>query len=68
MRGYLFGLTLLPQDLVYLAGTLILCALGLFLWTSLAGRLWCGFACPQTVYSQIMSAERLNGLIWASRR
>jgi len=54
MRGYLFGLTLLPQDLVYLAGTLILCALGLFLWTSLAGRLWCGFACPQTVYSQIM--------------
>lgn len=54
MRGYLFGLILLPQDLVYLAGMLILCALGLFFWTSLAGRLWCGFSCPQTVYSQIM--------------
>ncbi|BEV72324.1 MULTISPECIES: cytochrome c oxidase accessory protein CcoG [unclassified Paludibacterium] len=54
MRGYLFGLTLLPGDLIYLAGTLILCALGLFLWTALAGRLWCGFSCPQTVYSQIM--------------
>ena len=54
MRGYLFGLTLLPQDLVYLAGSLIIAALGLFLWTMLAGRLWCGFSCPQTVYSQIM--------------
>ncbi|WP_174872964.1 cytochrome c oxidase accessory protein CcoG [Vogesella oryzae] len=54
MRGYLFGLTLLPQDLTYLAGTLIIAALGLFLWTMLAGRLWCGFSCPQTVYSQIM--------------
>jgi cytochrome c oxidase accessory protein FixG len=54
MRGYLFGLALLPQDLVYLAGVLILCAIGLFLWTSLAGRVWCGFSCPQTVYSQIM--------------
>ncbi|TCW30825.1 cytochrome c oxidase accessory protein CcoG [Gulbenkiania mobilis] len=54
MRGYLFDLVLLPQDLIYLAGALILSVLGLFLWTTLAGRLWCGFSCPQTVYTQIM--------------
>lgn len=54
MRLYLFGLTLLPQDLIYLAGALIASALGLFLWTMLAGRLWCGFSCPQTVYTEIM--------------
>jgi len=54
MRLYLFGLTLLPQDLIYLAGLLIICALGLFLWTMVAGRLWCGFSCPQTVYTEII--------------
>lgn len=54
MRLYLFGLTLLPQDLIYLAGALIASALGLFLWTMVAGRLWCGFSCPQTVYTEIM--------------
>ena len=53
-RIYLFGLVLMPQDLVYLAALLIACALGLFAWTTLAGRLWCGNACPQTVYSEIM--------------
>lgn len=53
-RFYLFGLILGPQDLVYLAGLLIVSALGLFGWTALAGRLWCGNACPQTVYTEIM--------------
>ncbi|AXK38823.1 cytochrome c oxidase accessory protein CcoG [Crenobacter cavernae] len=53
-RFHLFGLTLLPQDFVYLAALLIFCAIALFWWTALAGRLWCGFSCPQTVYSQIM--------------
>ena len=54
MRLYLFDLILLPQDFIYLAAALIVAALGLFLWTMLAGRLWCGFSCPQTVYTQIM--------------
>lgn len=54
MRLYLFGLTLLPQDFIYLAAMLIISALGLFLWTMIAGRLWCGFSCPQTVYTEIM--------------
>nr|WP_294867797.1 cytochrome c oxidase accessory protein CcoG [uncultured Pseudogulbenkiania sp.] len=53
-RFHLFGLTLLPQDMVYLAALLMASAFGLFLWTTLGGRLWCGFSCPQTVYTEIM--------------
>ena len=52
-RFYLFGLVLYPQDLIYLAGLLVICALSLFLFTAVAGRLWCGFSCPQTVYTEI---------------
>ncbi len=58
-RFYLFGLVLYPQDFIYLAVLLVLCAYGLFLFTAVAGRLWCGFACPQTVYTEIfMWVER----------
>ena len=42
-----------PQDFIYLTGLLIVCALSLFLFTAVAGRLWCGYACPQTVYTEI---------------
>jgi len=52
-KFYLFGLVLWPQDFIYLAALLILCAYGLFLVTAVAGRVWCGFACPQTVYTEI---------------
>ena len=52
-RFYLFGLVLYPQDFIYLAGLLIISALALFLFTAVAGRLWCGFSCPQTVYTEI---------------
>jgi cytochrome c oxidase accessory protein FixG len=52
-RFYILGLVLYPQDLIYLTGLLIICALSLFLFTAIAGRLWCGYACPQTVYSEI---------------
>jgi len=52
-RFYLFGLVLYPQDFIYLAALLIICALALFLFTAVAGRLWCGFACPQTVYTSL---------------
>jgi cytochrome c oxidase accessory protein FixG len=51
-RFHLAGLTLAPQDLFLLAGLLFVCALSLFLVTSLAGRLWCGYACPQTVWTE----------------
>lgn len=52
-RFYIFGLVLYPQDVIYLTGVLILSALGLFLFTAVAGRQWCGYACPQTVYTEI---------------
>jgi cytochrome c oxidase accessory protein FixG len=52
-RFYIFGLVLYPQDFIYLTGLLVISALSLFLFTAVAGRLWCGFACPQTVYSEI---------------
>ena len=52
-RFYLFGLVLYPQDFIYLTGLPIISALALFLFTAVAGRLWCGFTCPQTVYTEI---------------
>ena len=52
-KFYLIGLTLWPQDFPYLAMLLIILALSLFFFTALAGRLWCGFACPQTVWTEI---------------
>ncbi|MBI3171318.1 MAG: 4Fe-4S binding protein, partial [Hydrocarboniphaga effusa] len=48
-RFHVFGSTLVPQDLIYLTGLLLIAALTLFFFTTLAGRLWCGYACPQTV-------------------
>ena len=52
-RFYIFGLVLYPQDFIYLTAILVISAFSLFLFTAVAGRLWCGFACPQTVYSEI---------------
>ncbi len=58
-RFYIFGLVLYPQDFIYLTGLLIVSAYALFLFTTVAGRLWCGYACPQTVYTEIfMWVER----------
>ena len=44
-RFYIFGLVLYPQDFIYLTGLLVVSAYALFLFTAVAGRLWCGFAC-----------------------
>lgn len=52
-RFYFFWIEIWPQEVIYLTGLLILAALGLFLATSLAGRLWCGYACPQTVWTDL---------------
>ena len=52
-KFYLFGLVLWPQDVFYLALLLIISAYALFLFTAIAGRLFCGYACPQTVYTEI---------------
>jgi cytochrome c oxidase accessory protein FixG len=52
-KFYLFGLVLWPQDVFYLAVLLIISAYALFLFTAVAGRLFCGYACPQTVYTEL---------------
>ncbi|WP_420805913.1 cytochrome c oxidase accessory protein CcoG [Rhodoferax saidenbachensis] len=52
-RFYIFNLVLYPQDFIYLTGLLVISAFSLFLFTAVAGRLWCGYACPQTVYTEI---------------
>ena len=52
-RFYIFNMVLHPQDVIFLAGLLVISAYSLFLFTAVAGRVWCGFACPQTVYTEI---------------
>lgn len=52
-RFYIFGFVLYPQDFIYLTALLLISAYALFLFTAVAGRLWCGYACPQTVYTEI---------------
>ena len=52
-KFYIFGIVLWPQDFIYLAALLIICAYSLFLFTAIFGRVWCGFTCPQTVYTEI---------------
>lgn len=52
-KFYIFGVVFWPQDVIYLAVLLIVSAYALFLVTAIAGRLFCGYACPQTVYTQI---------------
>lgn len=52
-KFYIFGTVFWPQDVIYLSALLIVSAYGLFLVTAIAGRLFCGYACPQTVYTQI---------------
>ncbi len=51
-KFYLLGLTLWPQDFIYLAWLLMILAFSLFFFTALGGRLFCGFACPQTVWTE----------------
>ncbi len=52
-RFYVLGLVLHPQDFIYLAALLVISAMALFFFTAVAGRLWCGYACPQTVYTEM---------------
>ena len=59
-KFYIFGLVFWPQDFILLTALLVISALSLFLFTSIAGRLWCGYACPQTVYTEIF--------MWIERR
>ncbi|MDZ7643121.1 MAG: cytochrome c oxidase accessory protein CcoG [Woeseiaceae bacterium] len=62
-KFYVFGLTLWPQDFIYLALLLIIAAVSLFFFTAIAGRIWCGFACPQTVWTEafIWIEQKIEG-------
>jgi cytochrome c oxidase accessory protein FixG len=58
-RAYFFFIEIWPQEVYYLTGLLILAAIALFWVTSVAGRVWCGYACPQTVWTDLyMKVER----------
>ncbi|WP_018953387.1 cytochrome c oxidase accessory protein CcoG [Thioalkalivibrio sulfidiphilus] len=59
-KFHVIGWTFWPQDFFLLALLLIIAALSLFFFTTLAGRLWCGYACPQTVWTE--------AFLWIERR
>ncbi|CAD5379424.1 Cytochrome c oxidase accessory protein CcoG [Pseudomonas sp. OF001] len=60
-KFYIFGATFWPQDFILLSALLIICAFGLFAITVAAGRVWCGYACPQSVWTWIfMWAEKVT--------
>jgi cytochrome c oxidase accessory protein FixG len=79
-RFYIGGLVLYPQDFIYLTALLLISAYALFLFTTVAGRLWCGYACPQTVYTEVflwierkfegdrMKRMKLDGGPWTLQR
>ncbi|RHZ91178.1 cytochrome c oxidase accessory protein CcoG [Cereibacter sphaeroides] len=52
-RFFLFAIQIWPHEFYLVAGLLIMAGLGLFLFTSAAGRVWCGYACPQTVWTDL---------------
>jgi polyferredoxin len=55
-KFYIFGLAFWPQDFIFLALGLVLAGMTLFFFTAVAGRLWCGYACPQTVWTEVFVA------------
>ncbi len=57
-RFYFFFIELWPQEVYYLTGLLVLAAIGLFLMNALAGRVWCGYLCPQTVWTDLFYRHR----------
>ncbi len=79
-KFHVLGLTFWPQDFLYLALLLILAGLSLFFFTALAGRLWCGYACPQTVWTETflwieriiegdrIKQQRLDRAPWSARK
>ena len=62
-KFYLFDLVFWPQDVIYLALLLIISAYGLFLFTAIGGRLFCGYACPQTLFTEwfLWIEEKIEG-------
>ena len=60
-KFHIFGATFWPQDFMLLSWLLIICAFGLFFITVFAGRVWCGYTCPQSVFTWVfMWAEKIT--------
>lgn len=59
-KFFVFELVIWPQELYFLAALLVILGVSLFLFTTLAGRLWCGYSCPQTVWTEVF--------LWIERR
>ncbi|MFS2156921.1 cytochrome c oxidase accessory protein CcoG [Pseudomonas sp. Pseusp122] len=60
-KFHIFGATFWPQDFILLSGLLIICAFGLFAITVFAGRVWCGYTCPQSTWTWLfMWCEKLT--------
>lgn len=55
-KAYFFGIEIWPQEVYYLTGILVLASIALFLMNAVAGRLWCGYLCPQTVWTDLFFA------------
>ncbi|HHL32125.1 MAG TPA: cytochrome c oxidase accessory protein CcoG, partial [Oceanospirillales bacterium] len=64
-KFYIFNITFWPQDFIFLSWSLIIAAFTLFFVTALAGRVWCGFACPQTVWTELF--VRIEQFVEGSR-
>ena len=68
-KFHVFGITFWPQDFFFMAWLLIIAAISLFFFTAIAGRLWCGYACPQTVWTEaFLWLERITEGNYSRRR
>ncbi len=79
-RFFMFWVEIWPQEFYFVAGLLVMAGLGLFLFTSALGRVWCGYACPQTVWTDLFitverwvegdrnARVRLNDAPWSLRK
>ena len=60
-RFYFFFIEIWPQEVYYFTGLLVLAAMALFLMNAVAGRVWCGYLCPQTVWTDLFLRDRTSG-------
>jgi len=79
-RFYMFGIEIWPQEFYFVAGLLIMAGIGLFVITSAVGRAWCGYSCPQTVWTDLFqhvdrlvdgdrnAQQRLNDAPWGPQK
>src|SRR5581483_8101625 len=65
-RFYLFFFEIWPQEVYYLTGLLVMAAIALFLMNAVAGRIWCGYLCPQTVWTDLF--QHIERLVEGDRR